>query len=41
MRKTGAALLALALFASTAPAGAESLRDIYELALGQRRAIEG
>ncbi|MDP4650540.1 MAG: TolC family protein, partial [Haliea sp.] len=33
MRKTGAALLALALFASTAPAGAESLGDIYELAL--------
>ncbi|HAN67932.1 MAG TPA: hypothetical protein DCQ70_05500 [Halieaceae bacterium] len=33
MRKTGAALLALALCAGVAPAGAESLRDIYELAL--------
>tara|TARA_R110002110_G_scaffold333755_3_gene544758 strand:- start:23515 stop:24936 length:1422 start_codon:yes stop_codon:yes gene_type:complete len=33
MNKTGAALLVLALSLGIAPAGAESLRDIYELAL--------
>jgi len=33
MNKTGAALLALALSLGMAPAGAESLQDIYELAL--------
>lgn len=33
MNKTGAALLALALSLIMAPAGAESLQDIYELAL--------
>ncbi|MEQ9462149.1 MAG: TolC family outer membrane protein [Haliea sp.] len=33
MNKTGAALLVLALSFGMAPAGAESLRDIYELAL--------